>query len=129
MKVDFNKGNGLVPVIVQNALSRDVLMLGYMNQEALDKTKERGNVTFYSRSKERLWMKGETSGNTLKLVDIKVDCDNDTLLVQAIPNGPTCHTGSTTCFKEESAKGFLYSLEQTINDRINQNDPGSKQNQ
>jgi phosphoribosyl-ATP pyrophosphohydrolase/phosphoribosyl-AMP cyclohydrolase len=128
MKIDFDKGNGLVPVIVQNALDRKVLMLGYMNAEAFNKTKESGNVTFFSRSKNRLWMKGETSGNTLKLIDMAIDCDNDSILVQAIPKGPACHTGNETCFFEESSKGFLYTLEQTINNRIDSNDPESYTN-
>lgn len=128
MKIDFNKGNGLVPVIVQDVNTLQVLMLGYMNEEAVLKTKESGLVTFFSRSKRRLWTKGESSGNTLRLVDMKLDCDEDTLLVQAIPNGPTCHTGATSCFKEVTPKGFVYKLERTINDRIDSNDPESYTN-
>jgi len=125
MNIDFNKGNGLVPVIVQNAQNAQVLMLGYMNNEALKKTQELGKVTFYSRSKERLWTKGESSGNELIVEDVLVDCDQDTLLIKAIPKGPTCHTGATTCFKEESAKGFLYELENTISKRIDEKTKGS----
>lgn len=129
MNIDFNKGDGLVPAIIQDAQTMQVLMLGYMNREAFDKTRESGNVTFFSRSKNRLWMKGESSGNTLTLVDLKLDCDNDTLLIYAIPKGPTCHTGSTSCFKDETAKGFVYQLEKTINDRIDSNDPNSYTNE
>ena len=129
MNIDFNKGEGLVPAIIQDAQTMQVLMLGYMNREAFDKTRESGNVTFFSRSKNRLWMKGESSGNTLTLVDLKLDCDNDTLLIYAIPKGPTCHTGSTSCFKDETAKGFVYQLEKTINDRIDSNDPNSYTNE
>ena len=118
MEIDFSKHDGLVPAIIQHALTDQVLMLGYMNQEALNKTKVEGKVTFYSRSKGRLWTKGETSGNYLIFQDAAVDCDNDTLLIKALPQGPTCHTGSTSCFKEETAKGFLYQLENTIEQRI-----------
>ncbi len=113
MLIDFSKTNGLVPVIIQNYQNLQVLMLGYMNEEAFAKTQSEGKVTFFSRSKNRLWTKGETSGNFLIVKDILVDCDNDTLLIKADPLGPTCHTGSTTCFKEETAKGFLYELQQT----------------
>lgn len=118
MKLDFNKGNGLVPVIIQDNVSLKVLMLGYMNEEALTKTKAEGLVTFFSRGRNELWTKGETSGNYLHVKEIFEDCDNDTLLIKAHPDGPTCHTGSESCFKEESSKGFLYKLEQTIDDRI-----------
>lgn len=128
MNIDFKKGNGLVPVVVQDNNTLQVLMLGYMNEEAYQKTLESKLVTFYSRSKERLWMKGESSGNTLELVDVMIDCDQDTLLIKANPNGPTCHTGSMSCFKEETGKGFIYELEQTINDRIDSNDPDSYTN-
>jgi phosphoribosyl-ATP pyrophosphohydrolase/phosphoribosyl-AMP cyclohydrolase len=128
MTIDFNKTGGLVPVIIQNALNQQVLMLGYMNQEAFAKTKAEGKVTFFSRSKNRLWTKGETSGNYLFVKDILVDCDNDTILIKADPVGPTCHTGSTTCFKEETAKGFLYELQQTIAQRIDDNDTESYTN-
>ena len=119
MKIDFTKSNdGLVPVVIQNYLNNQVLMLGYMNKEAFAKTEELGKVTFYSRSKNRLWTKGEESGNFLEVKSIAVDCDNDTILIKAKPYGPTCHTGSTTCFNEVSNRGFVYELEQTINDRI-----------
>ena len=129
MNIDFNKSNGLVPVIIQNAITSQVLMLGYMNEEAFNTTNKTGKVTFFSRRKNRIWMKGETSGNTLQVESIVLDCDNDTLLIKAIPNGPTCHTGATSCFKEETSKGFLYELEKTINDRITENDPDSYTNQ
>lgn len=128
MNIDFKKGDGLVPVVVQDNNTLQVLMLGYMNEEAYQKTLESKLVTFYSRSKERLWTKGESSNNTLELVDIMIDCDQDTLLIKANPNGPTCHTGTTSCFKEETAKGFIYELEKTINDRIDSNDPNSYTN-
>jgi len=119
MKIDFTKSNdGLVPVVIQNYLNNQVLMLGYMNEEAFAKTQEIGKVTFYSRSKNRLWTKGEESGNFLEVKSIAIDCDNDTILIKAKPFGPTCHTGSTTCFNEVSNRGFVYELEQTINDRI-----------
>jgi len=129
MNIDFNKSDGLVPVIIQNAINSQVLMLGYMNEEAYEATVKTGKVTFFSRSKNRLWMKGETSGNTLELDSISLDCDNDAILIKAFPNGPTCHTGSTSCFKEETSKGFLYELEKTINDRITENDTNSYTNQ
>ena len=129
MNIDFNKGDGLVPVIIQNAQTMQVLMLGYMNKEAFDQTIETKKVTFYSRSKQRIWMKGESSGNTLSVIDIKMDCDQDSLLIFVNPKGPTCHTGSTSCFKEETSKGFIYELEKTINDRINSNDSKSYTNE
>ncbi|MEP6675754.1 MAG: bifunctional phosphoribosyl-AMP cyclohydrolase/phosphoribosyl-ATP diphosphatase HisIE [Ferruginibacter sp.] len=119
MKIDFNKyEDGLVPAIIQDAETNKVLMLGFMNQAAIDATNELGKVTFYSRSKQRLWTKGEESGNFLLLKEIKVDCDNDTLLVKAIPSGPVCHTGADTCFNEENkASDFLLVLEKIISDR------------
>ena len=129
MNIDFNKGHGLVPVIIQNAQTMQVLMLGYMNKEAFDQTIKTKKVTFYSRSKKRLWMKGESSGNILSVIDIKMDCDHDSLLIFANPKGPTCHTGSTSCFKEETAKGFIYELEKTINDRVNSKDSKSYTNE
>ena len=99
MNINFKKGNnGLVPVIVQDANTRRVLMLGYMNEEALRQTTSSGLVTFYSRSREKLWTKGETSGNYLQLVEVLPDCDGDTLLIKAVPTGPVCHTGNDTCF-------------------------------
>lgn len=119
MKIDFEKGGGLVPAIVQDAGTEQVLMLGYMNADALAKTQETGLVTFYSRSRQTLWTKGETSGNTLSLVSITVDCDQDTLLVRANPKGPTCHEGTTSCFGEEGPQGlgFLSYLENLIEGR------------
>ncbi len=128
MKIDFNKTNGLVPVIIQDEITLQVLMLGYMNEEAFVKTKQEAKVTFFSRSKNRLWTKGETSGNFLYVKDIKLDCDNDTLLIKVNPQGPTCHTGATNCFNEETAKGFLYMLEKTISQRIDDNDENSYTN-
>ncbi|RED46879.1 phosphoribosyl-ATP pyrophosphatase /phosphoribosyl-AMP cyclohydrolase [Winogradskyella eximia] len=128
MDIDFSKDNGLVPVIIQNNNTLQVLMLGYMNLEAFNKTKAENKVTFFSRSKNRLWTKGEASGNFLIVKDIQIDCDNDTILIKAEPKGPTCHTGSTSCFKEETAKGFLYDLQQTISDRIDTNDENSYTN-
>ncbi|WP_417799723.1 bifunctional phosphoribosyl-AMP cyclohydrolase/phosphoribosyl-ATP diphosphatase HisIE [Tenacibaculum sp.] len=118
MNIDFTKGNGLVPVVIQNNTTMQVLMLGYMNEEAFQKTQEEGKVTFYSRTKKRLWTKGEESGNFLWVEGIQVDCDNDTLLIKVSPAGPTCHKGTTSCFAEETSKGFLYSLESIISDRI-----------
>ena len=121
MNIDFNKTNGLVPVIIQDHRNMQVLMLGYMNEEAFLKTQKEGKVTFFSRSKNCLWTKGETSGNYLLVKEILSDCDKDTILIKAEPFGPTCHTGSTSCFNEETAKGFLYQLEQTIAQRIDDN--------
>ena len=116
--LDFEKSNGLVPAIVQDAKTRQVLMLGYMNKEALDKTLAEGKVTFFSRSKNRLWTKGETSGNFLNLVEWKADCDSDTLLLRVHPEGPVCHTGSDTCFDEKNAAtDFLAQLEEIIRQR------------
>ena len=129
MNIDFKKGDGLVPVIIQNAQTMQVLMLGYMNKEAFDQTIKTKKVTFYSRSKKRLWMKGESSGNTLSVIDIKMDCDHDSILIFVNPKGPTCHTGSTSCFKEDTSKGFIYELEKTINDRINSKDSKSYTNE
>lgn len=123
MTIEFNKNkDGLVPAIVQDASTKNVLMLGYMNEEAYKKTIDTKLVTFFSRSKNRLWTKGEESGNTLNLVDIKSDCDNDTLLVYAHPTGPTCHTGTDTCWGENNiaSYGFLSNLESTIHQRKTQ---------
>jgi len=125
VNIDFQKNEGLVPVVIQHASTMQVLMLGYMNEEALEKTRAEGKVTFFSRSKQRLWTKGETSGNFLTVDEIQVDCDNDTLLIKAYPQGPTCHTGSTSCFQEETPKGFLYELEKVIEQRITENPEGS----
>jgi phosphoribosyl-AMP cyclohydrolase / phosphoribosyl-ATP pyrophosphohydrolase len=125
MNIDFTKGNGLIPVIIQNAQNLKVLMLGYMNEEAYHKTINEKVVTFFSRSKNRLWTKGETSGNFLIVEHLEIDCDNDSLLIKVNPTGPTCHTGSETCFKDESAKGFLFQLEKTIEQRIASKDEKS----
>jgi len=121
MNIDFKKNNdGLVPAIIQDSATKKVLMLGYMNQEAFDKTIATKLVTFFSRTKKRLWTKGEESGNTLELIDLKLDCDNDTLLIQVQPTGPTCHKGSDTCWNEANtdAYGFISALETTIANRI-----------
>ena len=137
MKIDFEKCGGLVPAIIQDAQTRKVLMLGYMNEEAYNKTLETKKVTFWSRSRQTLWTKGETSGNFLHLADIKVDCDNDTLLVQANPDGPTCHTGTDTCWgeenkmddvrckKEEDSLSFLTELQDFIDKRYQEMPEGS----
>lgn len=120
MKVAFDKNNdGLVPAIIQDQSTKNVLMLGYMNEEALHKTIETGKVTFYSRSKKRIWQKGEESGNFLNLVNIEIDCDNDTLLISANPMGPVCHKGSDTCWNKKNDQnfGFLTQLEAVISDR------------
>ncbi|QPB78963.1 bifunctional phosphoribosyl-AMP cyclohydrolase/phosphoribosyl-ATP diphosphatase HisIE [Proteus sp. GOKU] len=119
-QLDWEKVDNLMPVVIQNTISGDVLMLGYMNKEALNVTLESGNVTFYSRTKQRLWTKGETSGNFLKLVNIYPDCDNDTLLILANPIGPTCHNGTESCFAPaQSQWGFLYELENLLRERKN----------
>ena len=104
-KLDFDKSNGLIPVIIQHAETLQVLMLGYMNEEAWQLTMNTGKVTFYSRSRNSIWLKGETSGNYLNLHDYFVDCDNDTILITALPIGPTCHRGTTTCFDVQNASG------------------------
>jgi len=114
MKVDFSKGDGLVPAIIQHYATKTVLMLGYMNEEAFAKTQELGKVTFFSRSKNRLWTKGEESGNFLLLKSMEVDCDNDTLLIQTEPVGPTCHKGTETCFGDADASGFVHQLQRII---------------
>ncbi|NNN99956.1 bifunctional phosphoribosyl-AMP cyclohydrolase/phosphoribosyl-ATP diphosphatase HisIE [Vibrio sp. B1-2] len=117
-RIDWNKVDGLVPAIVQDFQSSQVLMMGYMNQDALQKTAQTGQVTFFSRSKQRLWTKGETSGHVLQLKNMALDCDNDTLLVKVNPIGPTCHTGTTTCWdndaQEESQMVWLHQLEQLL---------------
>lgn len=125
MTIDFNKNNdGLVPAIIQDATTKNVLMLGYMNEEAFNKTNDTKLVTFFSRTKNRLWTKGEESGNVLNLVDMKLDCDNDTLLIQVNPKGPTCHKGSDTCWSEENTPnyGFFTTLENVITERIENKD-------
>ncbi len=121
MTIDFNKNpDSLVPAIIQDANTKNVLMLGYMNQDALDKTQQTQQVTFFSRTKNRLWTKGEESGNFLNLVDIKLDCDNDTLLIFVNPIGPTCHKGSDTCWNDTNNEsyGFISKLEDVITNRI-----------
>lgn len=121
MTIDFNKNpDGLVPAIIQDANTKNVLMLGYMNQDALDKTQQTQQVTFFSRTKNRLWTKGEESENFLNLVDIKLDCDNDTLLIFVNPSGPTCHKGSDTCWNDTNNEsyGFISKLEDVITNRI-----------
>lgn len=120
MKPDFSKyEDGLVPAIVQDAISNKVLMLGFMNEDAFDKTKAEGKVTFFSRSKRRLWTKGETSNNFLLVKEIISDCDNDTLLIKVSPMGPVCHTGDDTCFNENNSSFSLEKLESVITDRKN----------
>ena len=108
MKLDFEKMGGLIPAIVQDYNTNKVLMLGFMNEEAYEETKATGKVTFFSRTKNRIWMKGETSGNTLQVVTIAADCDNDTLLIKAIPAGPVCHTGADTCFGEKNVEDIMF---------------------
>ncbi|MFD2599933.1 bifunctional phosphoribosyl-AMP cyclohydrolase/phosphoribosyl-ATP diphosphatase HisIE [Sphingobacterium corticis] len=117
-KVDFSKGDGLVPVIVQDGQTLEVLMLGYMNEEAWEKTQRERRVTFFSRSKSRLWTKGEESGHYLEVQDIHVDCDQDTILIKATPLGPTCHTGSRSCFNTKQNQNFIFELERVIQQRI-----------
>ena len=128
MDIDFEKSGGLVPAIIQDSATRQVLMLGYMNREAYEKTVATRRVTFWSRSRNCLWTKGETSGNFLELVDIKVDCDNDTLLVRAVPHGPVCHTGTDTCWGETNDANpllFLTELQDFINKRREEMPEGS----
>lgn len=119
MNIDIKSAHSLIPAIIQDSETKNVLMLGYMNEESIQKTVEIGKVTFYSRSKQRLWTKGEESGNFLNLVSIKNDCDGDTLLIQAKPEGPTCHTGLDTCWQEPNNQnyGFISTLEKTIKNR------------
>ena len=125
MKPDFNKGAGLLPAIIQDDTSSEVLMLGYMNEESFRKTVDEGKVCLYSRSKKRLWTKGESSGNFLYVRSIKLDCDNDSILIKVKPAGPVCHTGSETCFGDRSSRGFLYRLQEIINERIESKADGS----
>lgn len=120
MNINFDKNNGLVPVIIQDDRTLQILMLGYMNIEALDKTQKEGIVTFFSRSKNRLWTKGEESGNFLTVKSIDTDCDQDTLLIKVIPKDIVCHTGSFSCFGDKDSKGFLYELEEKISRRIDE---------
>src|SRR5690554_4081035 len=126
--MDFNKLGGLVPAVIQDNATKTVLMVGFMNEEALRKTEETGRVTFFSRTKNRLWTKGEESGNFLEVASIHVDCDNDTLLVKANPAGPVCHTGAETCFSEENKKqelAFLKYLQDFIEQRKKEMPEGS----
>ena len=125
MTIDFDKTNGLVPVIIQDEHTLEVLMLGYMNQEAYDKTVSEKVVTFFSRSKNRLWTKGETSNNFLHVKDIKIDCDNDTLLIKVKADGPTCHTGNRSCFNTDYNQNFILQLEQIVADRYENPQEGS----
>lgn len=127
MTLDFDKMDGLVPAIIQDSRTLKVLMLGFMNKEAYEKTVETGKVTFWSRTKQKLWTKGETSGNTLTVVEIKADCDNDTLLIKAIPAGPVCHTGSDTCWDEKNQNPimFLSELQRFIEKRHEEMPEGS----
>ncbi|HEU4718757.1 MAG TPA: bifunctional phosphoribosyl-AMP cyclohydrolase/phosphoribosyl-ATP diphosphatase HisIE [Bacteroidia bacterium] len=124
MKPDFSKSGGLIPAIIQDARTNVVLMLGYMNAEAFEKTKKENRVTFFSRSKNRLWTKGGESGNFLDVKNISLDCDNDTLLIKVVPHGPVCHTGADTCWGETNAGNFLAHLEEVIQWRKNA-DPSS----
>lgn len=128
--LDFSKSDGLLPAVVQHAETGEVLMVGYMNADALAATLEGRRVVFYSRSKQRLWMKGETSGHVLDLVEVRTDCDRDALLVTVRPNGPVCHVGTKTCFGNEAATaacrlGFLGTLERVIEQRVTENPEGS----
>jgi phosphoribosyl-ATP pyrophosphohydrolase/phosphoribosyl-AMP cyclohydrolase len=126
MEIDFQKSpDGLVPVVIQDEQTLEVLMLGYMNQEAYDKTVRENIVTFYSRSKNRLWTKGETSSNFLHVKSMHIDCDNDTLLIKVSPDGPTCHTGSRSCFKTDYNQNFILELENIIKDRYDNPEEGS----
>ncbi|MEO6306032.1 MAG: bifunctional phosphoribosyl-AMP cyclohydrolase/phosphoribosyl-ATP diphosphatase HisIE [Bacteroidia bacterium] len=127
MKPDFNRSiNGLLPVIIQDNITNIILMLGYMNEEAFIKTKKENRVTFFSRSKNRLWTKGETSKNYLNVISILLDCDEDTILIKVIPQGPVCHNGTDTCFNEKNtSENFLTSLEKIIRDRKNDPDENS----
>ncbi|MDB5119687.1 MAG: bifunctional phosphoribosyl-AMP cyclohydrolase/phosphoribosyl-ATP diphosphatase [Sphingobacteriales bacterium] len=117
MQIDFKKGDGLIPVVIQDEQSLEVLMLGYMNEEAYEKTVSENKVTFFSRTKNRLWTKGEESGNFLHVKSIAIDCDNDTLLIKVNPIGPTCHTGSRSCFNTGYNQNFIFKLEAIIEDR------------
>lgn len=120
MNINFDKENGLVPAVIQDDATMQVLMVGYMNEEAYLKTVSEGRVTFFSRSRQRLWTKGETSGNFLTVKEILPDCDNDALLIRVVPAGPVCHLGTYSCFGEMKAKGFIYRLEKIISERIDE---------
>jgi phosphoribosyl-ATP pyrophosphohydrolase/phosphoribosyl-AMP cyclohydrolase len=121
MNIDFKKGEGLVPAVIQDSCTMQVLMVGYMNEEAYSKTVSEGRVTFFSRSRQSLWTKGETSGNFLTVKEILPDCDSDALLIRVEPAGPVCHTGTNSCFGDRETKGFLYRLEKIIGERISEN--------
>ncbi len=121
-KLDFSKGGGLIPAIIQDKQTSKVLMMAYMNEAALARTLDTKMVSFYSRKKQRIWTKGEESGNTLQVCDVYMDCDNDTLLIKVLPNGPTCHTGNDTCWEEKNEGSFIHALEAIIEDR--KNNPG-----
>ena len=125
LQIDFSKHNGLIPCVVQDVKTLRVLMVGFMNEDAYHKTIQENRVTFFSRTKQRLWTKGETSGNFLQVSDIKIDCDNDTLLIKAVPAGPVCHTGADTCFNEENDRWDLLSLEGVVRDRKTNPQTGS----
>jgi len=117
MNIDFDKTNGLVPVVIQDEQTLEVLMLGYMNKEAYDKTVAENIVTFFSRTKNRLWTKGETSNNFLHVKSMAIDCDNDTILIKVKADGPTCHTGARSCFNTSYNQNFIFELQNVINDR------------
>jgi len=125
LQIDFSKHNGLIPCVVQDEKTLRVLMVGFMNEDAYHKTIQENRVTFFSRTKQRLWTKGETSGNFLQVSDIQIDCDNDTLLIKAVPAGPVCHTGADTCFNEENDRWDLLSLEGVVRDRKTNPQTGS----
>ena len=128
LNLNFNKGDGLIPAVIQDNTTLQVLMVGYMNEEAYLKTADEDRVTFFSRSKQRLWTKGESSGNFLTVKEILPDCDRDALLIRVVPAGPVCHLGTYSCFGDMEAKGFLYRLEQIINARIDEDAPDSYTN-
>ncbi|MBE0678612.1 MAG: bifunctional phosphoribosyl-AMP cyclohydrolase/phosphoribosyl-ATP diphosphatase HisIE [Bacteroidales bacterium] len=128
MNINFDKENGLVPAVIQDNATMQVLMVGYMNEEAYLKTVSEGRVTFFSRSRQRLWTKGETSGNFLTVKEILPDCDNDALLIRVVPAGPVCHLGTYSCFGDMEAKGFIYELEKIISERIDEDAPDSYTN-
>ncbi|MCJ8153500.1 bifunctional phosphoribosyl-AMP cyclohydrolase/phosphoribosyl-ATP diphosphatase HisIE [Chryseobacterium sp. SSA4.19] len=125
MNINFDKNDGLVPVIIQDEITLQILMLGYMNMEAFEKTEKEGIVTFFSRSKNRLWTKGEESGNFLTVKNVAIDCDQDTILIKVIPKNTVCHTGDFSCFGDKNPKGFLYELEEKISSRIDDKTKGS----
>jgi len=128
MKIDFSSKDGLIPAVIQDNTTMQVLMVGYMNEEAYQKTVMEKRVTFYSRSRKRLWTKGETSGNFLSVIEMSTDCDSDTLLIKVEPAGPVCHLGTYSCFGEEESRGFLYKLENIISSRIEEDAAGAYTN-